>query len=137
MLQSTRGGTAAELLNSAAATAAVQGSSKQIRPQPGDNVSDDQQQFKFACSVTANGGSGSPTCQVVIHGSIDGQTWFPIANGTAFAADNAAHEEFCTDVNGMVMPPYVRAVTVPGGTTPPTSMTVKVWVTSNADFTIS
>jgi hypothetical protein len=124
-----------QLLNVTGASGAQTGASRQIRPVPTDDVPNDRQQYGVAVKVLASGGASSPTCQAVIEGSVDGTTWTTLLSGTAFPADGAAHAEILDTTNAALLP-YLRAKTVLGGGTAPTSHTVTVEVISNAPFTL-
>lgn len=136
MLQSSRGPQV--LLSSQVASGAVPvlGAAYRLRPVVGDGVVDDAQVFTFVAKTQFNGGATTPTGQVVIEGSADNATWYPIANGTVRTSDNSIAAEQVPEVTNMRIPPYIRAKTVLAGGTAPTLANVTVWVNSNADFSL-
>lgn len=139
MYQSSRGPQV--LLQTAVTSGAVgvAGAAMRIRPAPDTAQqagagSDDNQVYSFLASIRCNGGASSPVCNVIIEGSADKTLWFPLAQTADVVANDTPVQLGASEVTGARIPPYLRARTVPGGGTPPTSIIATAWVISSNDF---
>ena len=112
-----------------AASADQTGTTYRLTPGESDGVSDASQLFKAFIDVSQSGGATSPTVDVVVETSHDGQSWVPVAYATQLTGDSSGHE-----LKELVaLGPYVRAKSVLGGGTKP-DHTVSVKLASNGDF---
>ncbi len=96
-----------------------------------DNLEDASQHFGVAWHVTAAGGT-SPTVDARLEGSFDNVNWYIIETMTQLVGAGARHEY--KELAAKSIPPFVRAVVVPGGTAAPNTTAVVI-LTSSARFT--
>lgn len=115
-------------------SASADGTGWRVLPEQGDRVSDALQEFKFVSSLTMAGGAGSPTAQVVIQGSVDGQSWIDLATGTSRTADGTYKEVLDNSSNAIL--PYIRGRFALGGSTAPNVSGV-IDIISTAPFTLA
>ena len=105
------------------------GTTYKLTPGESDPINDSAQLFKVFIDASQAGGATSPTVDVVIETSHDGQSWVPVASATQLTADGSAHE--LKDL--LALGPFVRARSVlAGGTKPDHTAVVKL--ASNGDF---
>jgi len=105
------------------------GSTWAVLPSEGDGVADPSQGFGVFITATQDGGATSPTTDVTVETSVDGDNWVEVASATQLTADGTQTEMDTIDNLG----PYVRATTTLGGGTAP-DHTVSVVLTSDAPF---
>ena len=117
---------------SASATVAQTGASYRNRPSGMDDVETPAQSFRVYFKNTQLGGATSPTSQAKLQSSYDGTTWFDVAQSTQLTADTSKGE--LVDITAFG--PYVRVITLVGGSTAP-AHTVEARLVSNAPFTIA
>ena len=115
---------------------ALTGTARQVRGTGGDEVTPNNQTYRFGCVAQFNGGASTPTGQCKVQGSFDNVAWFDIATGSVMTSDDAVRSEWLADGNNQVMPKYIRGVTALAGGTPPTKQVVVIWMASNGDFTL-
>ena len=100
-----------------------------ILPENCGTEGDESPTFAVFFDVTQNGGSSSPTTDVRLQTSHDGDTWITVASATQLTANGEVHELVELDKLG----PFVRAVSVLGGGAKP-NHTVKVVLASCSPF---
>lgn len=105
------------------------GSTWAVLPTEGDGVADPAQGFATFLTVTQDGGATSPTTDVTVQTSADGESWVDVASATQLVADGSQSELKSIDDLG----PYVRVVTSLGGGTAP-DHTVKAVLASDGPF---
>src|SRR5436190_20299416 len=72
-------------------------------PDQSDGQTDAAQDYKFVSNLNFVGGSGTPTAQLVIQGSVDGVLWFDVASGTSRTAAGV-YPEVIDAASGLLMP---------------------------------
>jgi len=105
------------------------GNTYTVLPSDGDNTSDRSQQWRVFFDLYQDGGSTSPTTDATLQTSHNGVDWIIAAQATQLTADGEIHEFKDVEALG----PYVRAVTVLGGSTTPSHNAV-VKLASNGSF---
>jgi len=105
------------------------GTSYAVLPQDGDRLNDAEQGWYAFFDAAQSGGATSPTTDVVLETSHDGQNWVEVVKATQLAQDGEIHEFTAVTALG----PYVRAITAVGGATAPTH-TATVKLASNGPF---
>lgn len=110
-------------------TTAQDGGGYAFLPKQGDGVSEADQHVRAFFDGTMSGGAGTPTVDVVLLTSHDKTNWIIIATMTQLTSPGARHE--FADVSAVG--PYVKAVTILGGTTKP-AHTATVVLASNGSF---
>ena len=115
-------------------TTPVDGSGTRILPDQTDRLNDQVQEFKFVARLSVAGGSGSPTAQLVISGSLDGVSWFDLAAGAAQTTPGAYTEVIDSNTVGLL--PWIRGRLVLAGTTPP-SCFCSIDIVSTGPFQLS
>lgn len=85
--------------------------------------------FRVFVDLEQSGGEGTPTSEVRVETSHDGNGWIPVITPVSLNEAGEAHEFEKIEALG----PLVRARTVLGGTTKP-SHTATVKLVANADF---
>ena len=102
-----------------------------VLPSDADGAADHQQTFMAFLHATQDGGATSPTTDVSLQTSSDGENWVEVAATTQLSANGSVDE--LDSVAGLGR--YVRAqTTVAGGTAP--DHTAKVILVSDAPFSL-
>ena len=114
--------------------APVNGGKFRIFPDQSDHQTDAVQDFVFITVLVFAGGANSPTAQLVIQGSTDGQLWIDLVLGTVRTEAGTYVEGL--NGNGFGLLPWVRARLVLAGGTPP-SVSANVEVVSTGAFQLS
>ena len=108
---------------------AVEGDEYVVIPDDTDSAADHQQTFKAFLHATQDGGTTSPTTDVSLQTSADGENWVTVAGTTQLTGDGGVDE--LDSIAGLGR--YVRAVTALGGAANP-NHTAKVVLVSDAPF---
>ena len=116
------------------AVASFDGPGARILPDQADRLNDSVQEFKFLTRLNVSGGSGQPSAQLVISGSLDGVSWFDLAAGTAQTAPGSYTEVIDSNTVGLL--PWIRGRLVLAGTTPP-SCFCSIDIVSTGPFQLS
>lgn len=114
-------------------TAAAQpqdGTAYAILPKQGDGVSEADQRFRVFFDGVMTGGAGTPTVDARLVTSHDKTNWIVVASMTQLTGANPSRHEF---VEVSALGPYVKAVTLLGGTTLP-NHTATIVLASNGSF---
>ena len=114
---------------SEAASADQTGDTLAILPESCSGDGDGTPEFAVFFDATQAGGATSPTTQVHLQTSHDGEAWITVASSTQLTADGEKHELVELDSLG----PLVRAITTLGGGTKP-NHTAKVVLASCGPF---
>ncbi len=122
------------ILVSAPVNVTTNGKALRILPDQSDNQTDASQDYRFVSTLNFVGGSGSPTAQLVIQGSVDGVTWIDVAPGASRVGAGTFFE--IIDVPAAPLLPWIRARLIIGGTTAP-NIDTTVEVVSTGPFQLS
>ena len=119
------------LLVSTAVNTDTTGDAYRIETSSEDGIYDHDQDYQFYFNATQSGGASSPTSQVKIQTSPDGESWMDTVESTELTADGSKVETKSTTTLPLMK--YVRAVTTLGGGTKP-HHAVEVRILSTAPF---
>lgn len=119
------------LLVSTAVATDQTGDTFRIETSGEDGVHDHEQDFQVYFKATQEGGASSPTSQIKIQTSPDGESWVDGVESTELTTDGSKVETKGSTVLPLLK--YVRAVTTLGGGTKP-NHTCEVRIVSTAPF---
>ena len=119
------------LLSLTAAAAQPQdGTVYAILPKQGDGVSEADQRFRVFFDGVMTGGAGTPTVDARLVTSHDRTNWIVVAAMTQLTGANPSRHEF---IEVTALGPYVKVVTLLGGSTLPNHTATAV-LASNGSF---
>ncbi len=122
------------ILVSAPVNVTTNGKGMRLLPDQSDNQTDASQDYRFVTTLNFVGGSGSPTAQLMIQGSVDGTTWFDLAPGANRVGAGTFFE--IIDVPTGPLLPWIRARVLIGGTTAP-NIDTTVEIVSTGPFQLT
>lgn len=113
-----------------AAAQAQSGTAYAILPKQGDGVTEADQRFRVFFDGVMTGGAGTPTVDARLVTSHDKTNWIVVAAMTQLTGANPSRHEF---IDVTALGPYVKVVTLLGGTTLPNHTATAV-LASNGSF---
>ena len=96
-----------------------------------DGVHDHDQDYQFYFKATQSGGASSPTSQIKVQTSPDGENWVDLVESTELTAEGTKVETKSTTTLPLLK--FVRAITSLGGGTKP-HLACEVRLVSTAPF---
>ena len=119
------------LLVSTAVNTDQTGDTYRVETSGEDGVLDHDQDYQFYFRSTQSGGASSPTSQIKIQTSPDGDNWVDLVESTELTADGTKVETKSSATLPLLK--FVRAITSLGGGTKP-HQTCEVRIVSTAPF---